>query len=118
MNAGCANERANGATAGDVRRMLDRLHGLLERQLELVHQGNVGAAERLCEQADALVREIAEAHAFDRIDGTERRQSLQLLYRELCLTLTAQREETSSALRAVRRGKRVLRAYGNHIFPR
>lgn len=114
MNPRCAN----GVTAGDVHLMLDRLHGLLARQLELIRQGNVIAAETLCEQTDPLVRAIAASDAPRGADGEDRRRSLEQLYRELCLTLTAQREETSSSLKAVRRGKRMLRTYGNDISPR
>jgi hypothetical protein len=42
---------------------------------------------------------------------------MQKLYAELRLALMAQREETRAALHAVRRGKRMLKTYGNHISP-
>lgn len=109
---------ANAVTADDVNLRVDRLHGLLARQLELIRQGNVVAAEALCEQTDPLVRVIADSDTLGGADGEDRRRLLEQLYRELCLMLTAQRKETSNALQAVRRGKRMLRTYGNHLSPR
>ena len=114
MNSRCANA----VTASDVSLRVDRLHGLLARQLELIRQGNVVAAEALREQTDPLVRVIADSDAFRGADGEDRRRLLEQLYRELCLMLTAQRKETSNSLHAVRRCKRMLRAYGNHLSPR
>jgi hypothetical protein len=105
-------------TASDVNLKVDRLHGLLARQLELIRQGNVVAAEALCEQTDPLVRAMVTLDTFHGADGADWRRSLEQLYRELCLMLTAQRTETSTALQAVRRGKRMLRTYGNHLSPR
>ena len=113
MNPGCATAVA----AGDVNLKVDRLHGLLARQLELIRQGDVVAAEALCEQTDPLVRVIADSDTLGGADGEDRRRLLEL-YRELCLMLTAQREETSNALQAVHRGRRMLRTYGNHLSPR
>lgn len=114
MNSRCPNP----VTASDVSLSVDRLHGLLARQLELIRQGNVVAAEALCEQTDPLVRVIADADAFRGAEGEDRRRLVEQLYRELCLMLTAQRKETSDSLQAVRRGKRMLRTYGNHLSPR
>lgn len=114
MNSRCANA----VTASDVSLKVDRLHGLLVRQLELIRQGNVIAADALCEQTDPLVRAIADSDALHGAGGEDQRRLLGQLYHELCLVLTAQRKETSSALQAVRRGRRMLRTYGNHLSPR
>ena len=118
---------------GDPETMLDRLQGLLEKQLELVHQGNLAAAAELCEQADQYVQAItgnrgrASPLAGDRRAGTHNRtapgsvdqwQRIERLYKDLCLALAAQRTETSDALSTIRQGKRVLRTYGNHLFSR
>ena len=90
---------------------IDRLHELLEKQLALVHQGHLAAAESLCEQTGRLVTMIVTAGLLAGPDGDERRRSLLRLYQELSLILTAQRQETHASLHAIRRGARTLRVY-------
>jgi hypothetical protein len=110
MSGGCANESpTEPALTGPA---LDQLHGLLEKQLELVHQGRLAAAESLCEQTGQLVQTIVARGTLT--EGGDRRRSVLQLYQELCLALTAQREEVAASLHAVRRGRRMLRTYGKH----
>jgi hypothetical protein len=114
MSSGCADERPNGAALTELGTVLDRLHGLLEEQLELVHQGRLAAAESLCEQTGQLVQTVVAAGTLAGPGSNERRRSVLQLYQELCLMLTAQREEVVASLYAVRRGRRVLRTYGKY----
>lgn len=114
MNPEGVNERTNGAR-DEACRMLEQLHVLLERQLELVHQGGLTAAEQLSERADQLVREVAAARILDAPQHRERRHALEQLYRELCMTLTVQRQETFDARCSIQRGRRMLRTYGNYV---
>ena len=112
----------------DFETMLDRLQGLLHRQLELVHQGSVDAAIELFDQTDQCVQWIAGARVGDPADDpspggsgpdakrtAQQWQCIERLYRELSLALTSQRTEVSAALDAVRRGQRVLKTYGSHL---
>jgi hypothetical protein len=110
MIGGCAGEQSKG-TAGAT---LDELQGLLQEQLKLVHQGRLAAAEGLCEQAGRLVQAAVAAEMLAGPGGDDRRRSLLRLYQELCLTLTAQRQEVSASLRTVRRGRQMLRTYGKY----
>jgi hypothetical protein len=112
MSGDCAGERAREAAA-DAGPTLERLHRLLEEQLELARQGRLAAVESLCEQTGPLVQTVVAAGTLDGPDAGERRQALLHLYQELCLTLTAQREEVSAALRVVSQGRRTLRTYRN-----
>lgn len=113
--------------------MLIRLQKLLERQLELVHRGDLAAAENLFEHTDACVRAIAESSVPDAPDengghrtsgrgpnahdaqSTAGRQYIERLYEQLSLALMAQREETADALATVRGGRRMLRTYARHL---
>ncbi len=110
-----AAEQPNATAPADAKAMLDKLHALLEEQLKLVHQGHLAAAESMCEQTGHLVRAILASGSLSELGGNDPRQSLVQLYQELCLTLTAQREETSTSLQAVRRGRQMLRTYGKHV---
>jgi hypothetical protein len=91
--------------------MLDRLQELLERQLALVRQGHLDAALELCAQTEEYVRQIAETRAAQTCCATDRGKRVQQLYEDLCLALMAQRTEVSTALDALRQGRRVLDAY-------
>ncbi len=102
---------------------LDRLRRLLQRQLELVHQGSLAAAVELFDQTDRCVREIAVARGLGTAGGTDPASvslseswlRLERLYQDLSLALAAQRTEVSAALNAIRQGKKVLKTYGSHL---
>ncbi len=108
------------ATDGDGI-VLDRLRRLLQRQLELVHQGNLAAAVELFEQTDQCVREVALARgpgAAGTAEQTSARPNeswlgIERLYRELSVALTAQRNEVSAALNTIQQSKKVLKTYGS-----
>ncbi len=114
MNRAGREERTDKAATTEMERLLEQLRSLLERQLELLHQGSLAAAVTLGEQADERVRVIVAARALQGPGAAGPWQRIESLYRELSLTLVAQREETSAVLHAVRRGKKILRTYGNH----
>jgi hypothetical protein len=89
----------------------DQLRTLLERQLDLVRQGHLAEAGALCEKAGPLVGAIASAELVAGSVGEDRRRSLLLLYRRICLTLAAQRDEVADSLRTIHRGRRLLKTY-------
>jgi hypothetical protein len=102
---------------------LDRLRRLLQRQLDLVHQGSLAAAVELFDQTDQCVREIAVACGPGAAGATEQASAslseswlgIERLYQELSLVLTAQRSEVSAALNTIRRGKGLLKTYGSYL---
>ncbi len=108
-------EQTNVPAQAEAQAALDRLYGLLEKQLELVHQGRLADAEGMCEQTGRLVHMVVAAGLLTGPTGDDPRECLMQLYQQLCLALTAQSEETSASLRSIRGGKRMLRAYGNHM---
>ncbi len=95
--------------------LLGHLQELLQRQLELVHQGRLSAAVDLFEQTDRCVQGIATARRAAGPDGDQRWPCVEQLYRELSLALTAQRTEVSVALSTIRQSRRALGAYGAHL---
>ncbi len=109
------SEHPNGPTQAEGEEALDQLYGLLEEQLKLVHEGRLADAENMCERTGTLVRTVVAAGLLAAPAGDDRRESLMQLYQQLCLAVTAQSEEASASLRDVRRGKRMLRAYGQHV---
>jgi hypothetical protein len=98
--------------------LLDKLQVLLEKQIDLARQGNLGEFEALSRQADALVGKIVQtgilnpAEAF--FDGG-RREQLQRLYEDLCLSIAAQKAGICENISQVRKGKRTIQAYRGHV---
>ncbi len=98
-----------------VAALLDRLHGLLQRQLALVQQGHLAAAVELFDETDQCVRHIASTRGLDVQDATEQWQGIERAYQELSLVLAAQRTEVSAALDALQRGRSTLKVYGSRL---
>ena len=97
--------------------MLDELQGLLEQQLELVHQGN-SAGERievLNRQADCLVKKITQEGFLERPEFESRKMKLKKSFEDLHLAITAQKAETNQKLIQVRRGRKTIEAYHSNI---
>jgi len=101
--------------ANEQTQLFDCLQSLLERQIELAQQANIGDAELLSEQATYLVEKIAQTGVLESAEFENRRERLQKLYHDLHLAITAQRDETDETLSRVRRGKKTVETYGNNI---
>jgi len=111
--------------------LIDRLQGLLQQQLELVHRGNLASAVELFDQTDRCVQEIVGAGGENparsgspagsqpsTADSARQWQGVEQLYRELSLVLTAQRTEVTAALEALQQSKKVLNTYLRTTFQR
>ncbi|MHC4601720.1 MAG: hypothetical protein ACYS6W_00160 [Planctomycetota bacterium] len=95
--------------------LLDDLQSLLEKQMELVQQGNISGVEVLSKQAHSLVGEIAQTGILELRGFKKRRERLQKLYESLLLAITAQRAEAARELSQVRKGKKTVEAYRSNI---
>lgn len=107
--------RASESPAADAGAAVDQLQRLLLEQLDLVHQGHVAAAEALCRRTGALVQTIVATGVLTGPGGDAARQPLLGRYRELCLALTAQRDEAAASLGTLRRGRRLLKTYRRNM---
>ncbi len=121
MNGTQSGTQSDPVTTDGDGTVLDRLRRLLQRQLELVHQGNLAAAVELFDQTDQCVREVVMAQVPGTAGATEQVAArsdeswlgIERLYRELSVALTAQRNEVSAALSTIQQGKKVLKTYGS-----
>ena len=109
----------NSEKIGDNRKyLLDELQTLLEKQVEMARQGNIRDVEVLCKQAGSLSEKIAQTQILDPAEpifNRKRREQLQKLYEDLCLAITDQKAEVSKELNRVRKGKKTIQTYHNHI---
>ncbi|MBA7696280.1 hypothetical protein ES703_104923 [subsurface metagenome] len=95
--------------------LLDDLQSLLEKQIELVQQGNISGVEILSKQAGSLVVEIAQTGILELREFKNRREQLRKSYKDLCLTLAVQQAEAAKELRRVRKGRKTIEAYRGNI---
>jgi hypothetical protein len=93
--------------------LLDGLENLLERQIQLVQQGNISGVTTLSEQADSLVQEMAQAGILELTEFENRRERLQKLYERVNLALAAEKADTAARLSRVRKGKKLLGTYAS-----
>lgn len=94
---------------------LDDLHDLLEKQIKLARQGNISKLEVLSKRCGHLVDKVVRAGILESVGLGNRREQLQKLYRELHLTVAAQKAEDAENLSRIRKGKKTLAAYHSDI---
>ena len=94
---------------------LDVLENLLESQIELAQQGNIGDVELLRKQADSLVEKITQEDFLESPEFQNRREKLKKLYGNLCLALTAAKADTSAKINQVGKGRKTIKTYRSNI---
>ena len=98
--------------------MLDELRTLLEKQVEKARQGNIKDVELLSKQVGSIIEKVLQKGILDPADpafNKVRREKLQKLYEDLCLAVAAQRAVVSEELSRIRKGKKTIQTYRNHI---
>lgn len=95
--------------------LLDELHILLEKQIELVRKSDLRSFEALTEQAGSIVDEIVGTKAFEHTEFNEQRERIAKLYRELILMVEAQKYHINKRMRRINEGRKMLGAYRNNV---
>jgi len=106
MNAGNVENNRD-----QQRQILSDLQHLLEKQIDLAHQGDIADVERIIEQANILVGEIAQMRILEWAQFRSQRTRLQKLYEALSLALTAQKADIAENLSHLRKGRKTIKAY-------
>lgn len=88
------------------------LEDLLVRQVEKLRKYDLDGAMRIAGETEPLAQRLAEDRVLDRPEMAETRRRIQGLYKEVCLTIAAERDEVADKLRQIREGLRTLSAYG------
>lgn len=91
--------------------LLDELQSSLEKQIELARVGNISEVEVLSKQSSSLVEKITQAGILKSDEFSNKRELLQKLYQNLCLAVTAQRNEVSKEISRVCKGRRTIETY-------
>jgi len=95
--------------------LFDELQGLLEKQIKLARQGDIGSVERLTIEVSCVVDMIARAGILELDQWKDRREQLQELYEELCLAITAQQADIAEKLSRIRKGRKTIETYHSNI---
>lgn len=95
--------------------LLDDLQALLKKQIASAHNGCISDVESMGRQADVLVRKIAQMGFLNQPDFEARRKRIQKLYNDLCLAITAQKDQTEQSLNRIRRGRKTIATYRKNI---
>ena len=95
--------------------LLDELQNVLQKQIELAQQGNIGEVEALVKQAGFLMERISDLGILKLPEYKNYQEKLQRLYKELCLALAAQKAEVAGQLNRIRKGKKSVEVYRGSI---
>jgi len=109
------SEKAADIIPDENTHLLDELGNLLEKQIELAHQGSISGVERLSKEAGPLIGKIAQTGILKLLEFKSRRNHLQKLYQELCLAITAQKAAIDEKLSQVRKGRKTIKTYRRNI---
>ncbi len=95
--------------------LLDKLQNILQKQIELARQGNIGEVESLVKQAGLLMERISDLRILELPEYKNYQEKLQRLYKELCLALAAQKAEVAGQLNRIRNGKKTIEVYRDNV---
>ena len=94
---------------------LDHLQCLLQKQLVLIQRGDWGNFETLSKETDAVIARIIKTGIVKSDEFKKRREKLQQIYHQLCLTVATQKDAVGKELGRIRKGKKVLKTYSGNI---
>jgi hypothetical protein len=99
----------------DNTQLLTELESNLNKQLELARRGNLESVEKLADSCRMLVEKISSAGLMEKPQYQSQRQHIEMLYMELLLLLSSQKEAITEQLKSISRGKKTLATYRNNI---
>jgi len=99
----------------DPQQLVSDLQHLLQKQIELAQQGEISTVELMSQQADDLVKKIAQTKILEQPAFKDQRERLRSLYADLCIVLATEKADVIDRLNHVRKGKKTIAAYHNNI---
>ena len=95
--------------------LLDELERLLKMQTALVQQGKIDDVERLSVRISVIVEGMKQKGILELDEFKDRRGRLAELYRQLILTVAAQKDNIGKQLQRISEGKKTLGAYRGNV---
>jgi hypothetical protein len=94
--------------------MVNYMENILTRQLEKLRKYDIDGALALAEETNELAVRIQDADVLSKSEFAAGRERIRILYREIGLIIASERAEVADKLKEIRKGIRVLEAYGNN----
>lgn len=97
--------------------LVDCLKNLLKEQIELSRQGSPAGEPiiALSERSDCLVKQIQQTGILEEPEMKRQKKQIEELYNCLYLSLSAQKAEVKDSLNLIRKGRKTVEMYRNHI---
>ena len=95
--------------------LLGELQNVLQKQIELARQGNIGEVETLVKQAGFLIEKISDLGILKLPEYKNYQEKLQRLYKQLCLILAEQKAGIAGELSQIRKGKKTIEVYRDNV---
>ena len=99
----------------DNTQLLTELESNLNKQLEFARRGNLASVEEAAGQCQTLVEKIKSAGLMEKPQYQSQRENIEMLYKELLLLLSSQKEAVTEQLKSISRGKKTLATYRSNI---
>ena len=93
--------------------MISYLENILTRQLENLKKYDLDGALALAEEANDLAESIRNSGVLGRQEYSDERGRIQILYKEIGLTIASERADVADRLKVIREGIKTLEAYSN-----
>jgi hypothetical protein len=95
--------------------LLDELQNLLEKQITLAQQGDIGEVEVLIERTGSLIEKISGTGIPESDEFENRKERLQKLYSSLSLALAVRNADVAEKLEQIQKGRKIIRTYRRNI---
>jgi hypothetical protein len=95
----------------EQRQLLRSLQHLLQKQIEMAHQGDIGGVSMVSKQAGDVAKKIAQRIILEKVTFKNQREQLRRLYADLCLILATEKADVAGRLNHIRKGKKTIKAY-------
>ncbi len=95
--------------------LLDELQTILQKQIKLAQQGNIGSVKNLAEQAGLLMEKITKSGTLELPEFKNHQEKLRNLYKKLGLSLASQKTKIADELNRIRKGKKTVGIYRDNI---
>jgi hypothetical protein len=112
VNNGSSENR--GLSKESYEQMVDYMENILTRQLEKLRKYDIDGALALAEETNELAVRIQNTGVLSRSEFSVERERIRILYREIGLIIASERAEVAEKLKEIRKGIKVLEAYGNN----
>lgn len=93
--------------------LIDRLQGVLQRQIRMARKGDLSAVEKLTLKADRILKKISSLSDSTLIKQSDKWKDVENTYKKLSLTLFSQKHSVQQQIQQIREGRKTLKTYKN-----